>query len=94
MSEDEDRSVSNDIYNLSTHSVTYCLTARLKMSMLVVLLIVLSKMTTRTTRRFPMNPMMITRVKMTGTWTQTEIMVTTDQFRYNMMLVMEYDMMI
>ena len=43
-------------------------TARLKMRMLVVLLMVLSKMTTRTTKRFPMNPMMITRVKITGTW--------------------------
>ena len=42
-------------------------TARLKMRMLVVLLMVLSKMTTRTTKRFPMNPMMITRVKITGT---------------------------
>ena len=39
----------------------------MKMRMLVVLLMVLSKMTTRTTKRFPMNPMMITRVKITGT---------------------------
>ena len=43
------------------------ITARLKMRIFVVLLMVLSKMTTRTTRRLPMNPMMITRVKITGT---------------------------
>ena len=48
-------------------TITILITARLKMRMFVVLLMVLSKMTTRATRRFPMKPMMITRVKITGT---------------------------
>ena len=43
------------------------LTAKLNIRMLVVFLMVLSKMTTMTTRMLPMKPMMMTRVKRMGT---------------------------
>ena len=53
--------------NLSRNQINVMLTARLKMRMFVVFLIFLLRMTTRTTRRLPTNPIMMTRVKMMGT---------------------------
>ena len=66
----------------SKFEACWSITARLKIKMLVVLRIFLLRITTSTTRRLPTKPMMMTRVKMTGTTMGTTAISTCTQYPY------------
>ena len=64
--------VQRDISNLKLKISPFQLTARLRIRMLVLFLMVLLRWMTRTTRMFPMLPMMMMKEKRMGTMYGTE----------------------